>query len=206
MFSDDFPNDVRERLFRTLEWFRFAHTESTAVSWLHKVIMMSTAFEIFLDFPEHGKTAHFVREIDRRMRHKDAVLVSRTDGKGNQHEVCKAAEWAAQFYGLRSMIVHGDVVTAENLKYKDWITHLIVADLVLLELIQRLLYEHRCIGDDIRRRAAEWAEHSSDSVEDFEKAMLPGCLGLSLEGVHEALGWIPPLNRRLAGHEGQASE
>ena len=190
-FNSTFPTHVRQRLFRSLEWFRFAHTESTAVSRLHKVVMMSTAFEIFLEFPNYGKTGHFVREIDGRMRMEDSFLVARKDNKGNKYQVCKAAEWAAQFYDLRSRIVHGDAVTAEDLQYKDRISHLIVADLVLLELVKRLLFEHRCIGDKVRRRAAEWAENSSDSIEDFEQVILPGFLGLDIEDVHEALGWIP---------------
>ncbi len=201
VFGDEFPADVRERLFRALEWFRFGHTESTAVSWLHKVVMMSTAFEIFLEFPERGQTAYFAEQVDKRLRLRDSLLAKRTDGKGREREACMAAWWAWDFYDLRSRVVHGDAVTAEDLQYKDWITHLIVADLVLLEMVKRLLHEHRCIGEDVRRRAVKWAENSSDSVEDVEQAMLPGILGLDLEGVHEALGWIPPLNERLRERE-----
>lgn len=196
VFGEEFPGEVRERLFRSLEWVRFAHTESTAVSQLQKVVMMATAFEIFLEFPDYRKKAHFVREIDARMRLQDSFLVARKDSKVNEFQVCKAAEWAAQFYDLRSRIVHGDAVTASDLIYKDWITHLIVADLVLLELVKRMLYEHRCIGDEVRRRAAEWAQNSDDSVEDFERVLLPGVMGLGLEAVHEALGWIPTFNER----------
>ena len=206
VFAADFPADVRERLFRALEWFRFAHTESTAVSWLHKVVMMSTAFEILLEFPERGQTAYFAEQIDKRLRLRDSFLVKRTDGKGKEHEACMAAWWAWDSYDLRSRIVHGEAVKAEDLQYKDWITHLIVADLVLLELVKRLLYEHGCIGDEVRRRAAESAEKSSDSAEDFERSMLPSILGLGLEDVHEALGWIPPLDERLKRHEERASE
>jgi hypothetical protein len=59
----------------------------------------------------------------------------------------------------------------------------------LSELVKRLLYEHRCIGDDIRRRIAKCAEVSKDSIEDLEQAMLPSILGFGFEDVHEALGW-----------------
>jgi len=195
IFDNGFPQDVRERLFRSLEWFRFAHTESTSVSWLHKIVMMSTAFEILLEFPDHGKTAHFVREIDLRMRLKDSYLVSRKDNKGNEYQVCMAADWAAKFYDLRSRIVHGETVTTEDLRYKDWLSHLIVADLVLRELVMRILYQYGCIGEKLRRHIAEMAPHSSDSTGVVEAALLPGILGLDLEGVHQALGWIPSLDK-----------
>jgi len=190
-FDLGFPADVRERLFRSLEWFRFAHTESTAVSWLHKVVMMSTAFEILLQFPERGQTAYFAQQIDKQLRLKNSMLAKRTDAKGNEYEACLPAWWAWDFYDLRSRIVHGESLMGEDLQYRNWISHLNVADLVLLELVKRLLYEHGCIGDEIRREAAEWAENSNASAEEFEQAMLPGLLGLDLESTHAALGWIP---------------
>ena len=118
---------------------------------------------------------------------------------GKEYEACLAAWWAWDFYDLRSRIVHGDTVTAMDLRYKGWITHLIVADLVMLELIKRLLYDHRCICHDVRRMAAEYAQHSDDSVEEFERGMLPGVLGLDVEGVHEALGWTPTQRSKDCG-------
>jgi len=197
VFALDFPADIRERLFRTFEWFRFAHTESTAVSWLHKVVMMATAYEILLDFPDSGKRRYFIGQVDSKLRLSDSYTVTLPDGCGGAFEVCKAAEWAGQFYNLRNDIIHGALVTADRLQYKEWITHLIVADLVMLELVKRLLYTHGCIGDDLRRRAAEWAKDSPDPPEKFEETLLPGMFGLNVEGVHEALGWIPPHNERL---------
>lgn len=197
-FDSAFPIDVRERLWRSLEWFRFAHTESTAVSRLHKLVMMATAFEILLDFRDRGQTAYFAEQIDKRMRLNDSYLNKRTDSKGKEYEACLAAWWAWDFYELRSRIVHGDPITDKDLLYKDWITHLIVTDLVLLELVKRLLYDHQCIGDDIRRRAAEWTQKLGGTVEDNERSILPGICGLNLEGVHEALGWIPSHEERDA--------
>jgi len=202
-FSPEFPTDVRERLFRTFEWFRFAHTESTAVSWLHKVVMMATAFEILLDFPESGKRRHFIDQINSNLCLSDSYMVEMQDGRNGTFNVCKAAEWAGQFYNLRNDITHGDVVPYERLQYKDWITHLIVADMVMLELVKRLLYKHRCIGDYLRHRAAEWAKDSPDPPEKFEERLLAGMFGLDVEGVHEALGWVPPYEEQLKRLENQ---
>lgn len=117
-------------------------------------------------------------------------MVNLPDGQGGTIEVCKAAEWAGQFYKLRNDIIHGGAVTADRLQYKDWITHLIVADLVMLELVKRLLYKHGCIGDDIRRRVADLAKDSPEPPEKIEEALLPSILGLDVTDVHEALGWI----------------
>lgn len=200
-FDSAFPADVRQRLFRTLEWFRFAHTESTAVSWLHKVVMMATAYEILLDFPESGKRRHFIDQINSKLRLPDSYMVEMQDGRGGTFGVCRAAEWAGQFYKLRNDITHGDQVPYERLLYKDWIIHLIVADLVMLEWVKRLLYERGFFGDDLRRRAAKWAQDFGGSAEDSEQALLPGMLGLGLEDVHEALGWIESRDGQVPGPE-----
>jgi len=196
IFGEHFPEDVRERLFRSLEWFRFAHTESTTVSWLHKVVMMSTAFEILLQFPNRDQKMYFAQQIDKRLRLKDSIVAKRADAKGKEYEGCLAAWWAWDFYHLRGRIVHGNAVTAQDQQYKDWISHLNVADLVLLELVKKLLFQHHCIGEDMRRRAAECAASSGSSAEELEEAMLPGLLGLNFEPVHKALGWIPPCDQR----------
>jgi hypothetical protein len=206
VFGPGFPAEVRERLFRSLEWFRFAHTESTVVSWLHKVVMMATAYEILLDFPESGKRRFFIDQIHSRLHLPESYMVQMPDGCGGNFEVCKAGEWAGQFYKLRNDIIHGDPVPYERVQYKDWITHRIVADVVMLEWVKRLLYEHKCFGDDFRRRAARWAQNFGGTTEDSERALLPGMFGLGFEKVHEALGWIPPWNKRRSRREKRISE
>ena len=199
VFGNGFPQEIRQRILRCLEWFRYAHTESTAVSWLHKVVMMVTAFEILLQFPDRGQIVYFSQQVNERLRLPESFLAKRTDEKGKDYEACLAAWWARDFYRLRSRIVHGDSVEAEDLKYKDWITHLIVADLVLRELVMRILYQYGCIVEKLRRRIAEIASRSSDSAEVLEAALLPGMFGLNIEDVHRALGWMPPLDEHCGG-------
>lgn len=201
VFESGFPSETRGRLFRALEWFRFAHTESTAVSWMHKVVMMATAFEILLDFPERDKRRYFIKEIDARFRLAESFLVELPDGQGGTLSVCKAAEWAGQFYKLRNDIVHGDEVNPERLRYKQWVTHLIVADRVMLEWVKRLLYEHECLGHKFREHLDRLAPLSPDSRAELERRLLPGIIGLDLDPVHEALDWIPPLEERIKRHE-----
>lgn len=196
VFAPPFPNEVRERLFRSLEWFRFAHTESTSVSWLHKVVMMATAYEILLHFPESGKRRYFIGEVNTKLRLSNSYMGTLRDGQRGTFPVCKAAEWAGQFYKLRNDITHGDTVSSDSLRYKDWVTHLIVADLVMLEWVKRLLYEHGCVGDRLRKNVARFAPCVSGEVEVLEATLLPSFHGLDFECVHEALGWIPPMSDR----------
>lgn len=199
VFEPSFPADVHERLFRALEWYRLAHTESDAVSWPSKAVMMTTAFEILLVLPERDQKANFAKETDKRIRTEQFYTQKRRDSKGKEHEASLAAWWSWDFYELRSRIVHGDPIRPEDIQYKDWITHLIVADVVFLGLVKRLLYEHKCVGDEVRRQAAHLAKSSTDTVEDFEKVLFGRVAGLDLDSVHEALGWIPPLTERLPG-------
>jgi len=65
--SPHFSGDIRERLFRSLEWFRMAHIDGDEVSTLSKMAMMETAFEILLQFPRIGKRRHFVNFIETRI-------------------------------------------------------------------------------------------------------------------------------------------
>ncbi len=190
LFDGDFPANVREQIFRSIEWFRLAHTEAEHVSDLSKLVMMATAFEILLEFPERGQTAYFAEQVDKHLRLKESILKKRPDKNGKEYEACLAAWWAWDFYDLRSRIVHGDTITVEDLRYKNWLTHLIVADLVLRELVMRILYQYGCFGEKLRRNVAIWAPHSSDSAEALEASLLPGILGLDFESVHQVLGWI----------------
>jgi hypothetical protein len=205
VISPGFPNDVKERLLRSLEWFRFAHTESTSVSRLHKVVMMSTAFEILLDIPDRNATLEFCKIVDEMLRTKNTLIGEREDSKGNKHPMSLPGCWAWDFYKLRSGIVHGDKIDPENLGYKDWITHLIVADLVFRELIMRILYEHKCVGEDISHRATQWANAYGGNAEKFEQAIIPGVRGLDFEGVHKTLGWIPKTQEHQKLHENSTS-
>jgi len=72
-----FPSDTRERLLRSLEWYRLAHTESGSVTWLSKVVMMATAFEIFLGLPRNEKTRTFIERIEETIRTKDFLTDTR---------------------------------------------------------------------------------------------------------------------------------
>jgi hypothetical protein len=98
--------------------------------------------------------------------------------------------WAWDFYEIRSRIVHGDLVPARDLIYKDWLTHLIVADLVFRECIMRNLWSQGLIGENIHFRAKElYKENRVDPVNKIEEVLMRWFFRFN--SVHEALIWIP---------------
>lgn len=189
-FSVGFPADVRERLFRSLEWFRVAHSEGSQVSELSKLVMMATAFEILLQFPREGKRKHFVDYMEKYVASNDFYRDNRTTDKGKTFTLSLAGCWAWDFYELRSGIVHGDSIPLQDLIYRGWITHLIVADLVFLECVKRALFDKKCMGNNVRSCAGEFAkpfrkEPNNRSIERLARWFL------GFNDVHRALGWIP---------------
>lgn len=161
-FAPKFSHDIRERLFRSLEWFRMAHIEGGQVSLLSKLVMMATGFEILLQFPRFGKGKYFVEYIENNIASSDFVRDGRISHRGESHDLSLGGCWAWDFYELRSRIVHGDSVPPDDLTYKEWVNHLIVVDLIFWECLKRELSTHKCISDDI----------------------------YSYREVHKALGWI----------------
>lgn len=98
--------------------------------------------------------------------------------------------WAWDFYDLRSRIVHGDSVPPSDLIYKDWLTHLIVSELVFWECMKRELLKHKCIGDNVYSAADKLTESSPD---DEKEAVIESLTRwfLGFKNVHIALGWLP---------------
>lgn len=187
--SPQFSSDARERIFRSLEWFRMAHMEGNKVSAFSKIVMMATAFEIFLQFPRVGKRQHFVNFMESRIASTEFKKDVRTNENGKSFNLSLAGCWAWDFYELRSRIVHGDQVANEELQYRDWLTHLIVADLVFLESIKRELFEQQCIGDDVRDCAKEWDNAFPDNRPDASTEQLARWF-FGFDDVHKALGWM----------------
>jgi hypothetical protein len=187
--SPQFSGDVRERIFRGLEWFRMAHMEGNEVSAFSKIVMMATAFEIFLQFPREGKRRHFVNFMETRIASSEFNKDVRTSENRNSFNLSLAGCWGWDFYELRSRMIHGDQVADEELRYRNWLTHLIVADLVFLECVKRELFEQQCIGDDIRKCANEWDDAFPENQTDTSTEQLARWF-LGFDDVHKALGWL----------------
>jgi len=196
LFGACFCKAHRERLLRSLEWFRPAHTESDQVSPLSKVVMMATAFEVLLDVPNtSGKKRFIARKLEKKLARESSVAETRCRG-GKQHTYTKIAWWGWDFYELRNRIVHGDSVSVDELRYaapdRDWLTHLIVADLVLYEYVMWELYGSGCldstIGQLIGKCAAEF-DKAFPGEAPAETYVARAWLGS--DDMHRALGWLP---------------
>jgi hypothetical protein len=191
-FSDDFPENIRERILRSLEWFRLAHVEGADVSALSKVVMMATAFEILLKFPKNSseKKNYFTNYIKEHIASENFIKENRKIYNKN-YEKTLAEFWAWDFYNLRSSIVHGDNVSYKVLIYKNSLSHLIVADLVFLECMMQVLLDHECISNNIRSLKEKCAELLlNNKPEDNIKKSLAAKWFWDADDVHKALGWI----------------
>jgi len=198
-FSAKLPQNERERLFRSLEWFRLAHVEGSQVSDFSKVVMMATAFEILFDFSEkdHNKSGKLTKCVEKylvtKSSHSEEFIIKKREfiikkeRKLVPHTL--AGWWAWDFYKLRDKIVHGDSVSLSDLKYnKGWITYLIVANLVFWECIKRELFKYECINDHLRIGKillnGQVKGPFANLIADLTKC------DLEFEAFHDALGWL----------------
>jgi hypothetical protein len=190
MFDSGFPADVRERVFRSLEWFRFAHTVGDGASDYSKVVMMPTAFEILLEFPDDGKKRHFVQCAESKLKRDDTFAGIRHDRNGRPHTISLPACWAIDFYELRSRIVHGDPVKGEDLCFDRWISHLIVADLVFWQFLVEDMFARKLVGASIREIASNHHQVCRNEPFDEIACRYKDDL-LGFKETHQVLGWRP---------------
>jgi len=192
LYNKNIPQETRERIFRSLEWFRFAHVENDLVSSLSKLVMMATAFEILLQVPNIPNKKKFIAEkLEKQVISSKLIRQSRRDSKGNTYN--KLGWWAWDFYDLRNKIVHGDHIPLKLLKYKmptkQWISHYIVSDLIFLECVKRELFGLGCIGDSARECARKFDEaFPNDHEPQSTLHMAEWFLGFN--DVYRSLGWV----------------
>lgn len=194
--SECFNKEFRDRIFRSLEWFRMAHIEGGGYEVLTRVVMMATAFEILLNLPVDGKRKKFKKYMEKNVNHEGMQLSVRSNNKGRHFTGSLAEWWAWDFYELRNRIVHGDRVQGNDLSYSGWITHLIVADLLFRQCIVHEMYKEGIFKEEIKKRADDWRKAVQGDVEnnhgassnELEKMILRS--KFDFEKVHKALGWL----------------
>ena len=194
LFSMDSLKDLRERIFRSLEWFRIAHTNNSKVSKFAKIIMMTTTLEILLRFPENNKKIYFADFIDTHIATDRFIKKKRKDKKGKVHIHTLAGFWSFDFYELRSSIVHGSAVVPTDLMYDSEISHLEVADLLCLEYIIREFFRENCFKENLTSKSNEINKILNkicpdNSNKDSVNNMLIN-LSWELDDIHKTLGWI----------------
>jgi len=189
---------LRERMFRSMEWFRLAHSEYANVSILSKIVMMCTAFEIILQVPnKSNKKSWIANKLDELCKTKKMSAQCRELG-GKIVNHTKLAWWAYDFYDIRNAVVHGDQIDEERLKFKEsqcgsWLNQLIVADLVYWECVIRLLFQKQLIYDTPQGHV------ESQNVDNNDEIANEVIMRLEFDRVHKALGWREPENSDTYG-------
>jgi hypothetical protein len=180
-----------ERIFRALEWFRFAHVGTDDVSATAKIGMMGTAFEIL--FGSSGineKFATLAKKFDEYLADDD---LRRWAAQAGQPEYSAARWWFYDFYQLRNAITHGDAISVDRLRYAspnhDWLTHAIVADLVFWECVLWNLFDLGLIGAGARATASDFARLGGhEKPEDsFVRHVARSHFGF--DQYQESIGW-----------------
>jgi len=175
-----------------------AHIEDSQVSVLSKIVIMAVAFEILLQVPNvSNKKQWIANELEKRISNLNFLKETRKDRKGNDHTYSKIGWWGWDFYKIRNNIVHGDIIKSEILHYyapnREWLTHLIVADLIFWECVKRELFNHKCIGDNIYSLAKECNKILSKAFPEEPQSTYIKQLSrwfLGFNEIHKALGWI----------------
>ncbi len=103
---------LKNRIFRSLEWFFFSHIQSDYLRYDSKIVMMATAFEILLGLEESKKSLCFATKLTE--------MIATDDFEKNKREKIVfplVGCWGYDFYKLRNAIVHGDEINNEKLIY-----------------------------------------------------------------------------------------
>lgn len=151
LLADSKNEDLKNRLLRSSEWFRLAHLENGVISPLFMVVMMAAAFEIIFDIPNVRDKASFLSDkIDQTIALSSFIQATRQYGKNNEKRKTRSAAswWGWDFYKLRNSVVHGDNIPMSDLIYSDWITHMIVADMIFYAYVVYLLQSTGYIEND----------------------------------------------------------
>jgi hypothetical protein len=119
VFNDSFDPQLRERLLRSLQWFRVAHRQAQALDAEIQIVEICTALEVLLNLPRQGKKDTFARVVDQWIiaLESEAVVPAQSTGKKNGSATTEAGRWAEKFYELRSSIVHEGVQSDTELYY-----------------------------------------------------------------------------------------
>ncbi len=142
LLASQHHEDLKNRLLRSMEWFRLSHIENGSISPFFSVVMMSTAFEIIFDVPNVQDKAGFLADkIDQTLAQQGHSQSTRLYGKDNSKSKTRsnAAWWGWDFYKLRNSVVHGDNIPSSDLIYSDWLTQVIVADMLFYAYVSFLL-------------------------------------------------------------------
>jgi len=130
----DAHNNDDDYLFMVLEWFRYAYMNVEGFSYPNRVVLLATAYEVFFQLPDFGKTDAFATRLEallkvdqmnvhdkqHRIIQTGLPIIRKANALGKVKENTIYGWWARAFYDLRSKIVHGsEVVKGDLLNHND---------------------------------------------------------------------------------------
>jgi len=185
-----------KRLFRCLEWFNYAHRSNSHTSSHAKILMMATAYEIFFNMHDsYNKRDILRKKINDLFLDEGIKTEVRKERNGKEIKLNLAGWWANDFYNLRNKIVHGDEVELKELKYKDKISYIDVADLLLWKSIILKSYDKCFIGKEkinsenkIMKILNALCPNNNTDQSIINRKVLN--LKYDFESIYKAIGWI----------------
>ncbi|CUU37289.1 hypothetical protein DCOP10_119314 [Armatimonadetes bacterium DC] len=196
MFSDTFSADLRDRLLRSLRWFRIAHKRVQDVDAETQIVQIATAFETLLNLQEErGKKRAFVKSIESWVKETWDDKVEPARDPSSDKYTTAAGQWAWEFYELRNKIVHEGVDPEEELLYPTVdcygrlvkVTQLDVASLVFGALLIREIDEET---QYVHSSARSWSELSPEDLKLMNYLYKNRDWGV--RSCLERLGWVRP--------------
>jgi hypothetical protein len=201
VFNDSFDPQLRERLLRSLRWFRIAHRQVQTIDAEIQIVEICTALEVLLNLQRdrNRKNNPFVQAVEQWITategEEDVVRVEESANQQRSSLTTKAGLWAQNFYELRNAIVHEGIQSDELLYYPavdahgqpSQVSQLSVASLVygallIQEIDAQVGYLHPAVREAI------------DAPQE-ERAFMNQLYKRSAWGVRdclERLGWVRP--------------
>jgi hypothetical protein len=199
VFNDSFDPQLRERLLRSLRWFRVAHRQAQALDAEIQIVEICTALEVLLNLPEHGKRNAFFQKVEQWITATEGEYVVRSEESTDQQRsipTTVAGRWAVDFYALRSDIVHEGIQSDELLYYPavdahdqpSQVSQLSVASLVYGSMLIQKVDEATGYLHSAMRAAVDAPAEERESMNQLHKRSEWG-----VRGCLERLGWVRPL-------------
>jgi len=111
VFDVEFPEQLRRRILRSLEWFRIANQKDYPVQ--TGVVSIATALETLLAPDENRIKRTLADAVDDWLRKQwgEWAIEAQRDG----YSRTAAGFWMWDFYDLRNRIVHGEPVASDEM-------------------------------------------------------------------------------------------
>ena len=198
LFAESFDPKLRERILRSLRWFRVAHRQAQALDAEIQIVEICTALEVLLNLPERGKRNAFVRAVEQWITTTEGEDVVRSEESTDQQRsipTTVAGRWAADFYALRNAIVHEGIQSDERLYYPavdahdqpSQVSQLSVASLVYGSMLIQKVDEATGYLHSAVRAAVDAPAEERESMNQLYKRSEWG-----VRGCLERLGWVRP--------------